>query len=108
MDEDREVQKLLREALEAMPVTIESGALDPEASATNRLKWVELATRIFRGPSGRPLTDVDIENKRKAAQILNAVVPALEKIRDEHRSERLRNTAARYLRFIASEVRSGN
>jgi hypothetical protein len=106
MSDDHEVQKLLREALAAMPVTIESGLLDPKASATSRLNWAKLATRLLQDPIGRPVTDIDSENKRKAAQILKAAVPALEKIREEHRSERLRNTAARYLRFIASEVGS--
>jgi hypothetical protein len=106
MSDDHEVQKLLREALAAMPVTIESGLLDPKASATSRLNWAKLATRLLQDPIGRPITDIDSENKRKAAQILKAAVPALEKIREEHRSERLRNTAARYLRFIASEVGS--
>ena len=108
MADDREVQKLLREALAAMPVTIESGALDPKASATNRLEWVELAIKVFQGPGDRATTDADLQNERKAAQILKAVVPALEKIRNQHHSERIRNTAARYLRFIASEVRGGN
>jgi hypothetical protein len=32
---------------------------------------------------------------KKAAQILKAAVPALEKIRDEHQSERLRKAAAK-------------
>jgi hypothetical protein len=40
----------------------------------------------------------------KAAQILKAAVPALEKIRDEHQSERLRKGAAKYLEQIAREV----
>jgi hypothetical protein len=51
---------------------------------------------------------LDLENKRKVAHALREVVPALEQIRAEHRSERLRNTAARYLRYIASELGSGN
>jgi hypothetical protein len=50
---------------------------------------------------------LDLDNKRKVERILREAVPALEKIREEHRSERLRNTAARYLRYIASEVGSG-
>jgi len=35
---------------------------------------------------------------------LKTAAPALEKIRDEHQSERLRNTAAKYLEQIAREV----
>jgi hypothetical protein len=108
MADDWEVQRLLRKAIAAMPVTIESGALDPKTSATDRLKWVELAIKVFRGPGDRPATDDDLENERKAARILKAVVPALEKICNQHHSERIRNTAALYLRFIASEVRGGN
>jgi hypothetical protein len=46
----------------------------------------------------------NFENKCKAAQILKDAVPALEKIRDEHQSERLRKAAAKYLEQIAREV----
>src|ERR1700736_2987832 len=106
MSDDYEVQKILREALAKMPVTIESGLSDPKASATSKLKWVELALRVFRGPVGRPATDLDIENKNKVAHTLREAVPALEKIREEHRSERLRKAAARYLQSIESEVGS--
>ena len=108
MSDDHEVQKILREALAEMPVTIESGLLDPKASATSKLKWAELALRVFRGPEGRPATDLDLENKRKVARTLREAVPVLEKIREEHRSERLRKTAERYLRYIAAEVESGS
>ena len=104
MSDDHEVQKLLREALAGMPVTIESGLSDPKASATSRLNWAKLAMRLLQDPIGRPVTDVDIENKRKAVQMLKAAVPALEKIRNEHRSARLRSTAAQYLLFIANKV----
>jgi hypothetical protein len=104
MSDDQEVQKLLRKALAVMPATIESGLLDPKASATSRLNWAKLATRLLQDPTDRPVTDIDIENKRKAAQILKAAVPVLEKIRDEHRSARLRSIAAQYLLFIASKV----
>jgi hypothetical protein len=52
--------------------------------------------KIFQRP--------DIENKRKAAQLLKAAVPALKNIRDEHQSERLRKAAAKYLEQIAREV----
>jgi hypothetical protein len=103
-DDAHEVQKMLRDALAGMPVTIESGLSDPKASVTSKLKWVEIALRVFRGPVGRPATDLELENKRKVARTLREAVPALEKICDEHRSERLRNTAARYLQYIESEV----
>jgi hypothetical protein len=39
---------------------------------------------------------------------LKTAVPALEKIRDEHQSARLRSTAAQHLLFIANQVGSGN
>jgi hypothetical protein len=104
-DDAHEVQKMLRDALAAMPVTIESGLSDPKASATSKLKWVELGLRVFRGPVGRPATALEIENKRQVTRTLREAVPALEKICDEHRSDRLRNTAARYLQYIESEVR---
>ena len=108
MSDDHEVQKILREALAEMPVTIESGLLDPKASATSKLKWVELALRVFRGPVGRPATDLDLDNKRKVAHTLREAIPTLAKIREEHQSERLRKTAARYLQSIESEVGSSN
>jgi len=106
MSDDHEVQKILRQALAEMPITIESGLSDPKASATTKLKWVELALRVFRGPVGRPATDLDLENKRKVAHALRGVVPALKKIREEHRSERLRKTATRYLQDIESDLRA--
>jgi hypothetical protein len=104
MPDDEEVQKLLREAIAEMPATIESGLLNPKASASSRLNWVKLAMRLLQDPTDRPITDIDTENKGKAAQLLKAAVPALEKIRDEHQSARLRSTAAQYLLFIANKV----
>jgi hypothetical protein len=41
---------------------------------------------------------LDLENKRKDARTLKEAAPALQKIRDKHTSERLRKTAAKYLR----------
>ena len=73
-----------------------SGLSSPRTNAIDRLRWGGLAIKVFHGP--------DVENKRRAAQILKAAVPALEKIRDEHQSERLRNAAAKYLEQIAREV----
>jgi len=74
-------------------------AFKPENERHQQIKnWVRLAIRIFQGPDG------DTENKNKAAEILKTAVPALGKIRDEHQSERLRNTAAKYLEQIAREV----
>ena len=64
-----------------MPATIESGLSSPRTNAVDKLRWIGLAIRIFQG--------AEVENKRRAAQILKAAAPALEKIRDEHQSERL-------------------
>jgi hypothetical protein len=108
MPDDHEVKKIIRDAIAGMPATIQSALSNPKTSAIDRLKWVGLAIKIFQGPGGQPVTDSDVENKREAAKILKTTVPALEKIRDQHQSERLRNSAAKYLRFIASEVGSGN
>jgi hypothetical protein len=96
MSDDQEVQKILRDAIAGMPATIESGLSSPRTNAVDRLRWIGLAIRIFQGP--------EVENKRKAGQILKAAAPALEKIRDEHQSERLRKAAAKYLEQIAREV----
>jgi hypothetical protein len=96
MSDDQDVQKILRNALAGMPATIESGLSSPRTNAIDRLRWVGLAIKVFHEP--------DVENKGKAARILKATVPALEKIRDEHQSERLRNAAAKYLEQIAREV----
>jgi hypothetical protein len=104
-NEQEALRKFLRNALLGMPATIENARLNPKASAPSKLKWTELATRILQDPTGRPVSDIDIENKRKATTILKAAVPALEKIRDEHRSERLRKAAAKYLQIIASDAR---
>ncbi len=102
-DEEREA---VRDALEVIPTAIKKGLLNSN-SATNKLNWADLAMRLIRDPVGRPVSDIDIENKRKAAEILRAAVPELEKIRDQHKSERLRKKAAQYLQVIASEVPSG-
>ena len=107
MSEDP-VQKVLRDAIAEMPATIESVLSNPKTSPSDRLKWVKLAIRIFQGPSGRATTGDEAANKDKAAEILKAAVPALEKIRDEHQSARLRSTAAQHLLFIANQVGSGN
>jgi hypothetical protein len=104
VDVDQAVQKALRDGIAEMPATIQSALSNPKTSPSRRLEWVKLAIRIFQGPSGRPITDDDAENKRKAAEILKAAVPELEKIRDEHRSARLRSGAAQYLLFIANKV----
>src|ERR1035438_4306087 len=96
MSDDVEVHKILRDAIAGMPATIESGLSSPRTNAIDRLRWVGLAIKILQGS--------DVENKRKAAQILKAAVPALVKIRDEHQSERLRKAAAKYLDQIAREV----
>jgi hypothetical protein len=104
MSDDQEVQKLLRAALEEMPATIESGLLNPKTSASSRLNWVKLAMKILQDPTGRPVSDIDTENKRKAKEMLRAAVPALEKIREEHQSARLRSTAAQYLVMFANKV----
>ena len=61
MSDDVEVPKILRDALAGMPATIESGLLSPRTNAIDKLTWVGLALKVFRGP--------DVENKRKAAQI---------------------------------------
>jgi len=103
---DDSAQKVLRDALKMLPNSIHSGALDPRARATTRLRWIELGLRVFRGPLDRPATDLDLDNKRKVALTLKKVVPTLEKIRDESQSEHIRNTAVQYLRYIASECRA--
>ena len=63
MPDDHEVQKIIRDAIAGMPTTIQSALSNPKTSATDRLRWVGLAIKIFQGPIGRPITDVDIENK---------------------------------------------
>ena len=98
---DDAAQKVLRDALKLLPNSIHSGALDPRASATIRLRWIELGLRVFREPVDRPATDLDLDNKRKVALTLKKVVPT-----DESQSEHIRNTAVQYLRYIASECRA--
>ena len=44
---DDAAQKVLRDALKLLPNSIHSGALDPRASATTRLRWIELGLRDF-------------------------------------------------------------
>jgi hypothetical protein len=96
MSDEHELPKVLRDALAGMPAMIESGLSSPRTNAIDRLRWVGLAIRVFQGS--------DVEDQRKATQILKAAVPALENIRDKHQSERLRKAAAKYLEQIAREV----
>ncbi len=104
MSEDPTQKAILDSAAELPPI-IQSVLSNPKTSPSGRLQWVGLAIRIFRG---RAATYDDAANKQKAAEILKAAVPALEKIRDEHHSAHLRNTAAQHLLFIANQVDSGN
>jgi hypothetical protein len=97
-------QKPLLNGVAELPAIIQSVLSNPKTSPSGRLQWLKLAIRIFRGPSGRTATDGDAANKHKAAEILEAAVPALEKIRDEHPSAGLRSTAAQHLLFIAHEI----
>jgi len=102
------IQKPPLDGVAELPPIIQSVLSNPKTSPSGRLQWVGLAIRIFRGPSSRAATCGDAANKHKAAEILTAAVPALEKIRDEHPSARLRNTAAQHLLFIADQVGSVN
>jgi hypothetical protein len=108
MSEYDEARKILREVLGKIPARVESEILNPKVRATDKLKWVGLAIGLFQGPSGRQFSDVDIDNQRKAAQILKDAVPVLKKIQEKHQLERLRNSAAKYLRYIAREVGGDN
>ena len=102
------MQKPPLDGVAELPAIIQSVLSNSETSPSGRLLWVGLAIRIFRGPSGGAATHGDAANKHKAAEMLKAAVPALEKIRDEHPSERLRDTAAEHLLFIAHEITRGN
>jgi hypothetical protein len=100
-----EIRKRLLEALDIMPGVIRSGLLETKnSSATNTLRWTELAVRLHRGPVDRPLTDLDRRNADEARQILREAVPLLQKILIKHSSERMRRRAEQYLRVIAIEV----
>ena len=88
---DEEVRKVLREPLKAMPGIIRSGLFKPGASASYRLGWTGLAIKLLNGFA---IPEVSV--------ILREAIPELEKIRNEHRSERLRSTAAEYLLISAS------
>jgi hypothetical protein len=84
-----------------MPLVIRCSLLKPEASASDRLKWTGRAFQLVHGIAA---TDQDRENAREAADILREAVPQLEKIRDQHSSERMRHQADQYLRRIAIEI----
>ena len=100
-----EIRKSLLEALDITPGVIRSGLLEKKnSSATNILRWTELAVRLHRGPVDRPLTDFDRRNAVEARQILREAVPLLQKILIEHSSERMQRKAEQYVRLIATEV----
>ena len=107
MSEDP-AQKAPLDGVAELPAVIQSVLSNPNTSPSGKLQWVGLAIRIFRGLSSRAVTDGDAANKHKAAEMLKAAVPALEKIRDEHPSAGLRSTAAEHLLFITNEIANGN
>ena len=73
------MQKALLDGIAELPAVIQSVLSNPKTSPSGRLQWVKLAIRIFQGPRGRPINDGDAANKQKAAEILKAAVPGLEK-----------------------------
>jgi hypothetical protein len=104
---DADIRRMLLESLEMMPVVIRSGLLEKKRqNATTALGWTERAVRVHRGQIGRPLTDTDRHNAAEARQILKQAVPLLEKVHNEHKSERLRRKAGYYLEIIAAELGS--
>jgi hypothetical protein len=104
---DQDIRRTLLESLEMMPVVIRSGLLEKKRqNATSALGWTERAVRLYRGPIDRPLNDTDRQNAVEARQILKQAVPLLEKVHNEHKSERLRRKAGYYLEIIAAELGS--
>lgn len=90
MSQDEELQRVWRGVVEKLPSAIRIGIMNTKASPTGRLRYVDMAIRLFDGPVGGPETDLDIKNAREAGIMLRDAIPDLEKIRDGHRSERLR------------------
>jgi len=102
-----DIRRMLLESLEMMPLVIRSGLLEKKSqNATSALGWTERAVRLHRGPIGRPLNDTDRQNAVEAGQILKQAIPLLEKVHNEHKSERLRRKAGFYLEIIAAELGS--
>ena len=71
------------------------------ARESNRMPASAARPRLAVMAEARPR---DKDFSRAGRRHRKTAVPALEKIRDEHQSERLRNTAAKYLEQIAREV----
>ncbi|MCP3384571.1 hypothetical protein NLM31_29785 [Bradyrhizobium sp. CCGUVB4N] len=103
---EREYQQVLRESLEKMPEIIRSAIFEPKLSATDRLKWTEVAVRLIHPPVGRARTDLDRKNARECKRILRQVVPYLAQIRDGHPSERVRKKADHWVREITTKLGS--
>ncbi|MBW5435805.1 hypothetical protein FXB41_13730 [Bradyrhizobium canariense] len=101
---EREYQKVLHESLEKMPEIIRSAIFEPKLSATDRLKWTEIAVRLTHPPVGRARTDLDRKNARECRRILRQVVPYLVQIRDGHPSERLRMKADHWFKEITMKL----
>jgi hypothetical protein len=104
-DQDDQIRKALNDALDIVPGVIRSRLIEKEGnSATNTLRWTELAIRLHRGPVDRAITDIDRKNADEARQILREAIPLLEKVQMGHTSERLRRKATQFLEIIASEI----
>jgi hypothetical protein len=104
-DLDDEIRRKLLDALDIVPGLIRSRLIEKEgSSATNTLRWTELAIRLDRGPVDRAITDIDRKNADEARRILRDAIPLLEKVEAGHTSKRLRRKATQFLEIIASEV----
>jgi hypothetical protein len=104
-DHDDEIRKALLNALDIVPGVIRSRLIEKEgSSATNTLRWTELAIRLHRGPVDRSITDIDRKNADEAGQILREAIPILQRVETSHTSDRLRRKATKFLEIIASEV----
>jgi hypothetical protein len=103
---DEQIRQSLLDALDKMPGVIRSALLENKSiSATNTLKWTELAVRLHRGPVDRTATAMDRKNSEEAREILREAVPLLEGVQMNHKSDRLRRKAKHYLDIIAAEIK---
>jgi hypothetical protein len=66
-----ELQRTWRVLVEKLPAAIRDGILDPKTSATDRLKYVEMALRLFNGPIVRSETELDIINARELPHVVS-------------------------------------
>jgi hypothetical protein len=101
MTTHNELQTMIRATIPGTVKSMGEIATAAKASATNRLKAIELLLRVAWGPTNRPSEPSDVVNQRNARTALSRAEPFLQQIITSHKSRRIRAQAAKLADSIA-------